>query len=135
MFPQKQFTLKEFLKLIKISFWVLLSNFFLLDTLNRELDCVDSCNNEAAVVISYLILMIFAILLPVLFINLLIIVLLLLLFINLFIIVSNFVVAVMLCRFVSVKLYIYIVDCCCRFVVQGAKHSISRAGGSQPLWL
>ncbi len=72
MFPQKQFTLKEFLKLIKISFWVLLSNFFLLDTLNRELDCVDSCNNEAAVVISYLILMIFAILLPVLFINLLI---------------------------------------------------------------
>ena len=72
MFPQINFSLKHFFKIIKISFWTLLANFFLLDTLNSELDCTENCSNSAAVLISYLILMILAFLLPVLMINLLI---------------------------------------------------------------
>ncbi len=73
MFPQINFSLKHFFKIIKISFWTLLAEFFLLDTLNSELDCTDNCtSNSAAVLISYLILMILAFLLPVLMINLLI---------------------------------------------------------------
>lgn len=73
LFPQQELNFKEVFKIFKISFWVIIGDVSLLELLNSELDCDENCsNNRAAIVVSYFVLVLYVILLPVLIINLLI---------------------------------------------------------------